>query len=126
MGKVIGGKFSEKAELDARREKNSIKAAQREQERNPINEKPYGGLLNKLGRMACRKVFFEKITLEKMVFPKIGNIKDVSKTKNFINGYNSEMNRIKNALNNNYLDAVEKDYFEDIAIEKEYKNNKIR
>ena len=55
-----------------------------------------------------------------MVFPKIGNIKDVSKTKNFINGYNSEMNRIKNALNNNYLDAVEKDYFEDIAIEKEY------
>lgn len=107
-------------------EKAKIEKAKREQERNPINERPYGGLLNKLGRMACRKIFFEKTSLEKMTFPKIGNIEDVTKTKNFISGYNSEMDRIKNALNNNYLATIEKDYLEDVAVKEEFINNKTR
>lgn len=124
MGKVIGGKFSQIADIAEKNEKKKTIDALKEQERNPINEKPYGGTLNRLGRMACRKVVFEGISPEDFSLPKIGNIEDITKTKNFIDGYNSEMLRIKHALENNYLETVKKDYLSDIGEEKENKKTR--
>ena len=124
MGKIVGGKYSIIAEAAAKNKNKKEKDALREQERNPINERPYGRTLNMLGRKASRKVVFEGISLEDLSLPKIGDFEDITKTKNFKDGYNSEMLRIKHALENNYLKTVEKDYLSDIDEEPKTKKSR--
>lgn len=84
--------------------------AQEELKKNPLEERPYARTLNLMGREAYLIEYFDGILLENQTFPKIGMIEDVTKAKNFINGYKSEMERIDHAYRYGYLDKIEEEH----------------
>lgn len=110
------GKITAKIDTQVKYEKIRKEKAIEELERNPRDERPYARTLNMMGRNAYLKEYFEGVLLENQTFPKIGDIEDVRKTKNFVNGYKSEMDHIDHAYRYGYLDKIEE----------EYKNNKTR